>query len=415
MSVKVTDRPLDLAPPLLQRMAPLALLLMLLLAVVVPWFYSELQAANRRGEAEVWAQQLAHRWSQRAALAPELWAYQWDLLQRDAAPLVGEGASLSLSVPWRAEIFQLGTDTARAPLAVQPILLDGIKIGEISVSLPVWRISTPRSLLTLCLIVGLTLGALTLLLPYRTAREGDARSAELWRALSESHRALERRVEARTSELERLSERLLYIQEEERARISRDLHDELGQLLTGLRLQLSARSINDVQRGFALETVDLSIERVREIAHDLCPPALEQLGLASALQSLAEKWASQNQIKLSLSLDDLDRCPYPHRLAIFRLAQEGLTNITRHASAERAWVRLTRDEDALIFSLRDDGVGLKEAEGNSARGLGLVGAQARARRLGGRLALNHGREGGLELVLSLPLDEDLPPDSSRQG
>ena len=179
MSVKVTDRPLDLAPPLLQRMAPLALLLTLLLAAVIPWLYSELQAAKRRGEAEVWAQQLAHRWSQRAALAPELWAYQWDLLQRDAAPLVGEGASLSLSVPWRAEIFHLGTDRAHTPLAVQPVLLDDIKIGEISVSLPAWRNSTPRSLLTLCLIAGLTLGALTLLLPYRTAREGDARSAEL--------------------------------------------------------------------------------------------------------------------------------------------------------------------------------------------------------------------------------------------
>jgi signal transduction histidine kinase len=224
---------------------------------------------------------------------------------------------------------------------------------------------------------------------------------------------LYRKIEERTGELERLAARMVEQHEEERRRLSRELHDESAQVFAALKLQLGLvrESVPEGQRpglDRATELVGSGIRSIRNVARDLRPSLLDDLGLVPALRALADDFQRQTGIKARLAAPDpLPELSDEAELALFRSMQEGLSNVARHAGAESVTVTLTATEGEMALRVCDDGRGLGDPEsGDSGRlrsGTGLVGMRERVYALGGTLRMAKIDEGGSELEVRLPL------------
>jgi two-component system, NarL family, sensor histidine kinase UhpB len=203
---------------------------------------------------------------------------------------------------------------------------------------------------------------------------------------------LERRESAR---------RALAAQESERRRLSRELHDEVGQALTGVLLELeSATEAGSSQVVEAREGVRASLEEVREIARRLRPVALDDLGLAAALRGLTVQVARSARVDVERTVESpLPDLSDEEELVVYRVAQEALTNAARHARAGRVELRLGWREGALELLVRDDGCGFDPAR--TADGAGIRGMRERAVLVGGELWLEASPRWGTEVRLRL--------------
>jgi PAS domain S-box-containing protein len=209
--------------------------------------------------------------------------------------------------------------------------------------------------------------------------------------------------------LRQLAHRLDQVREEELTRISREIHDELGHALTALRLDLAwlvpklQRNREPVRQkaGQILDLVDDTIDSVRRIAGRLRPPALEDLGLAAAIDGLLERLSDQTgvEVELRASAEDV---PAAARRALYRIVQEALTNVARHARASRVHVRLERTAGGLVLEVIDDGVGIGPGVLDNPGSLGIVGMRERATILGGSFQVQAGPEGGTTIRVTLP-------------
>ena len=199
--------------------------------------------------------------------------------------------------------------------------------------------------------------------------------------------------------------RALAAQEEERRRVARELHDEVGQTLTGVVLQLQALAGQAPpelreQVVTAQESARAGVEDMRDIARGLRPEALDELGLRPALVSLAAAFADRTGLRVRRRLGgDLPALPRETELVIYRVAQESLTNVARHAEARGVEVLLERCDGAVILRVRDDGRGL---DGAASAGEGIRGMTERAMLVGGRLAIAPVAAGGTEVRLEVP-------------
>ncbi len=417
--------PPQLAPRLSRLMTPLALLALLTTGLALPALYSRALLNEREAEARGSAQGLALRYGRLAAQDESLWAYAYSDLALEARPLTSAGALVQLDTPRRPAAFVAHPKRptgepptpAHSPLAYGGALVRarGEVVGRVSVWLPAEDISAlQRRLWLIAALVALATAWGTLKIPTRAARRADAEIRSLWEALVALNATLEARVEERTRELARLSNRLMQAQEEERARVSRDLHDDLGQSLTALRLQLTTLQLTAPAPLLSelIEGVDQSIEQVRALAYDLRPPELDALGLSHALRRHLERRAAAAGLTLTLC-DELAAPPLPLDEAevVFRVAQEALTNVIRHAHATRVEVRLWRSAaDDLCLEVVDDGAGVEPPSDTPHRalggGLGLLGAAERARERGGQLTTARRTPthplGGFSLRLTLP-------------
>ncbi|GHB54485.1 histidine kinase [Flexivirga endophytica] len=208
------------------------------------------------------------------------------------------------------------------------------------------------------------------------------------------------------SERGRSAARALSAQESERRRIAQELHDEIGQTLTAVLLDLKrvsdhaprqvASELREVQ-----ETTRSSLDEIRRIAHRLRPGVLTELGVRSALRVLASDTAERAALQVDYTCDpDLPELDAETELVVYRVAQEALTNITRHARAERVMVSLDRAPHRLELLVRDDGVGMAGAD----EGAGLQGMRERALLIGARLTLDTPPSGrGTDIRLDIPL------------
>jgi two-component system, NarL family, sensor histidine kinase UhpB len=208
---------------------------------------------------------------------------------------------------------------------------------------------------------------------------------------------LERRNSAR---------RALLVQEGERRRIARELHDEVGQTLTGVMLQVEglAGTIPEQYReqlDELRETARQGTEEVRRIVRQLRPEALEDLGLRSALAALTTAFGEQARIKVVRRLDDGPPLSEEHELVIYRIAQEALTNVVRHADASEVEVRLQRTEEQVVLTVRDDGRGLPADAAASAHG--ILGMRERAMLIGADVTITSPPSGGTEVRLAIPV------------
>jgi len=206
-------------------------------------------------------------------------------------------------------------------------------------------------------------------------------------------------LEVREKELEALNERLRAVREEERARLSREVHDELGQLLTGCKLDLRwvQRHLRDrpaEELGGRLDglsgLLERAIGRVQEIALELRPSALDSLGIAAAIRDEARRFRDRSGIAVELYVDDVSPTD-DAATTLFRVFQELLTNVARHAAASSIRVELTREEDAIVLVVADDGRGISATAMHGPSSLGLVGVRERVGSLGGRFTIRRAK------------------------
>ncbi|WP_406441928.1 HAMP domain-containing sensor histidine kinase [Streptomyces sp. NBC_01613] len=198
--------------------------------------------------------------------------------------------------------------------------------------------------------------------------------------------------------------RALSAQERERQRIARELHDEVGQTLTAVLLQLKRvadRAPEELREevGQAQEATRAGLDEIRRIARRLRPGVLEELGLVSALRSLAAEFTTHGLTVRHHVPGDLPPLTEESELVVYRVAQEGLTNTARHAGAHRAEVRLRPVADGVELLVRDDGKGL----GTAMEGAGIRGMRERALLIGADLALEPGPEQGTDVRLRIPV------------
>ena len=223
---------------------------------------------------------------------------------------------------------------------------------------------------------------------------------------------LNRELEHSHERLRALSRRLLEVQEEERARLARDLHDDIGQALTALKIQLeSLARVSGAEARRVRECVDTTrhaLERVRQLSLSLRPLQLDDLGLVAALRSYLDR-----QSGIGGLAPHFDAAEAPHDVApevetaCFRVAQEAINNVLRHARARNLWLRLFTAGGRLALSVRDDGLGfdLEAARRRGAAGasLGLVGMEERVALAGGTLELRSAAGQGTVLLATFPL------------
>ncbi|HYE85237.1 MAG TPA: GAF domain-containing protein [Vicinamibacterales bacterium] len=210
-----------------------------------------------------------------------------------------------------------------------------------------------------------------------------------------------------------LSRRLLHAQEEERRRLAVELHDELGQVLTAVKINLeSLARAKGPAPTFAtmtqtIQSVDEALLRVRDMALDLRPSVLDDLGLAAAIRWYADRFARGAPIETNLSIDALPPLEPGLQTACFRVTQEALTNVERHARARRVWIDLHVLDGALELSIRDDGIGFDVAAARaraiSGGSVGLLGMQERVSLLGGEYDVVQMAGGGTEIRARFPL------------
>jgi len=221
---------------------------------------------------------------------------------------------------------------------------------------------------------------------------------------------LERLVDSRTAELRRLSGRLMTMQDEERRRIAREIHDGLGQELAAAKMILDGIIAKDpaptVQRASieASQLVDRAIQQVRSISHLLHPPLLDEVGLVSALRWFLEGLSERSGIEIRLEVEpaDVGRLKSEVETAIFRIVQEALTNMFRHSGARNGIVRLIEKQGNIVVTIRDDGKGIEEEVIQlrpESVGIGIGGMRQRVTELGGSLRLANANPGTVVEVI----------------
>ena len=214
-------------------------------------------------------------------------------------------------------------------------------------------------------------------------------------------------LQATTQQMKDLSRRLVAIQEAERRNVARELHDEIGQMLTGLNLMLEAGGTFShaalLARLHEAQTLvtDLTT-RVRRLSLDLRPSMLDDFGLSAALAWLVKEVSKTSGIEVTSSIDEaVDQLPDAHRTCIYRLVQEALTNVARHSGARSVQITVRADENTVIGAVTDDGSGF-DVGSIRRTGLGLLGMEERVRELGGTLRIQSNPGRGTRVELRLP-------------
>jgi PAS domain S-box-containing protein len=222
---------------------------------------------------------------------------------------------------------------------------------------------------------------------------------------------LERRLKTSHKQLRRISANLESVREEERKQVAREVHDELGQTLTALKIDLSwlAKRLPEEQELLHQKTqamntlVDEAIQTVKRVITELRPGILDDLGLEAAIEWQAQEFEKLTEIKCELSTGsnevalDTDRS-----IAVFRIFQEALTNVARHASATKVKARLGEEQGKIVLKIRDNGSGIGKNQLYNPKAFGLIGMRERARLSGGLLKIKGVAGKGTTVTLIIP-------------
>lgn len=255
----------------------------------------------------------------------------------------------------------------------------------------------------------------------REARRRAAEAEVARQELQNANESLEIRVRQRTAELERerrevedLSSQLLQAQDEERRRISRELHDSTGQLLAALTINLAR--LKSEQKGSnpgasaliddTTSMVDEMARQLRTMSYLLHPPMLDEVGLLSAVKWYVEGFSTRSSVEVTMDCPDLGRLPAELEITLFRLIQESLTNIHRHSESKTAFIRLCRSDMSVTLEVIDQGKGISPAQTGSGAlakcGVGIPGMKERVRRFGGTFNISSSSS-GTGVKASLPI------------
>ena len=248
---------------------------------------------------------------------------------------------------------------------------------------------------------------------YMVIHDEDGRIAGhfgIQRDVTDKHLAIERERISR-EQLRALASRLQRVREEERTEVSREIHDELGQALTGLKLDVAwmkSRLPRDhemmEQCTSVIQRIDQTLTAVRRIATSLRPSVLDQLGLAAALEWQGQEFRTRTGIEVAMEISTTSS-PIPDDLgsSAFRILQESLTNVARHARATHVTIRLEQTDTRLTLEVSDNGIGASPGYSDGTKSLGVIGMRERALACGGEFSIGRRAEGGTTVLLSVPL------------
>lgn len=225
-------------------------------------------------------------------------------------------------------------------------------------------------------------------------------------------------------QLSELSDHLESAKEEERERIARDVHDELGGTLAVIKIEtalLTAKLPSEFQelhaKARAIENMlDQAMNTVSRVARELRPGILKEFGLSAAIECQADDFTQRTGIVCRAHCDEDEGAIDPHvSLALFRIFQEALTNVAKHAQATRVTVNLRRKRHHVILEIRDNGKGISQADLNKPKSFGLRGIRERINHLNGEFTLGAAEQGGCLIILSVPVARrNLPTPASEQ-
>jgi signal transduction histidine kinase len=215
-------------------------------------------------------------------------------------------------------------------------------------------------------------------------------------------------------ELQHLSANLLTAQDGERRRIARELHDGIGQYLAAMKMSLDVAFSEDARLDSepgplhdCRELLDRSTREIRTMSHLLHPPLLEEMGLASAVPWYVEGFMERSGVKVDLDMPDLShRLPQPVEMVLFRVVQEGLTNVHRHSGSKVAGISLQVNPEDVVLTVKDEGKGLGlVADDLGKTGVGIAGMRERVRELGGKFEIGSASR-GTKITVTLPLEKE---------
>ena len=443
-------RRLAVGRTLRDRLVPIAALVFAFVALSAPLAMFALRLHGLRFVARTTARSVAELIAREAQERPALWKYdtlklvdhvrayriQADVVDvvvvdRDGEPIGVGGADAS------GEPSGAAATAGAALWEPAAIVLDNERVGEVWVG--VSTAGARQSALLLLLpftALGLVLAGLLYAVPMRSMAEAEKRIVALVRELDGSRRALaelnqglEAQVAERSGELVRanaelvakeerlreLSARAIALSESERRAIARELHDSVGQALTAVRLHLTllgtmakdgSEKAGERRAAVLEQTIgmtDETLEEVRRAVMRLGPAILDEIGLAEALERTCDDFAERTGLAVERDID-AGGAPLSHGLegALYRIAQEALTNVARHAEASAVSVELGAEGDAIRLVVEDDGKGFVPGSAETSRGNGLSGMRERAELSGGSLVVTSAPGRGARLVVTLP-------------
>ncbi|MCW7536663.1 sensor histidine kinase [Aquabacterium sp. A7-Y] len=266
-------------------------------------------------------------------------------------------------------------------------------------------------------LLSIAFGMFLLILLFQTYRVQLEDEQLMAHRLQEERDRLERAVRDRTRELSELATHLQHMAEQEKARLARELHDELGAILTAskmdvgmlLRRQLEPKpaAIESLKR--LQETLERGVQLKRRVIEGLVPTTLRNLGLSAALEALADEVEATAGIRIERRLPDELVCDGDRSIAVYRIVQEALTNVQKHARAKRVELEIALKDEILRMRLADDGVGISTAGMRKLKSHGLRGIKHRVDAFHGRFHIGPCPQGGTELRVEIPM-KDIPDE-----
>jgi signal transduction histidine kinase len=263
---------------------------------------------------------------------------------------------------------------------------------------------------------------------YQLVRRSFANRAQVEHALQSANENLESQVQQRTEQLSVLSRHLISISEEEKVRLSRELHDEMGANLTSISMDIAAvtQQLNKTDPELAAQlkraraTLVETVEMKRRIVENLRPSLLDNLGLCAAIESYCNEFSRLAQVRCDCDVGEDIESAARHSgdlsIALFRIVQESLTNIRKYAKASRVSVTLNRSQDGLMLRIIDDGIGIASNTIVKPMSHGLLGMRERALLLGGTLTIRRGRnDAGTCIEVAIPLRAREAPGEERRA
>ncbi|HEY3444796.1 MAG TPA: sensor histidine kinase [Myxococcales bacterium] len=394
-----------------RRMLPLAALCALVVAAAPPLAYWAVARQKLEAQALSHAAGLAAAMRGLVARQPTLWRFDADKVWQAAAPHRGQADVGEVRLTdCEGRTLLAGDGPGRGagggPVGWAPILSGGEAVAFVAVRMDPSAERGAALLIALFSgLLGLAMGVVLFRFPTRVVREqaGElsgsmARLRGAEQALTESNRELAARAR-------HLSERVVGIQEEERRRIARDLHDSVGQTLTALQLELALARKETAAPGLhlddALRCSEEAVGEVRRVVHDLRPPELSTAKLAEILRAYAERFEVRTGTAASFRAVGDAEPSEEVATCLLRVLQEALTNVARHASAKEVGILLELGAEQALLEISDDGRGFDAAAPKA--GNGLRGIRERCAFLGGTVEVVSQPDDGTRLLVKLPL------------
>lgn len=417
----------EVAAPLQRRLSPLVVALSSLLAVGAPVAHHVVGARELRADCVSIAARAGEELAHEAQERPKLWRYDAIKIIDHLRSYRAQSTMAALQV-FDTHAFAAGAAPPRGALlwCSRSVRVRGEDVGTVWVAMHLRTLrAASAGLLAVFTTLAIALGWLVYALSMRTARGAasriDSLVSDLERSrarLAELNAGLEQDVAARTQELDEAyaelrttAARAVTLQENERRAIGRDLHDSVGQALTAIRIHAQLASelaphTDDaaLQRDVLLKvcaTTDAALEELRRALARLGPAVLDEVGLEAALNRAIDAFAEQTGCRVDRALAVAPGLEPAVEVAIYRIAQEALTNIARHAGASRVSVRSSFTDTVMSLVIEDDGKGMDKSARSPGRG--VHGMRERAALLRGSFAIGAGADGrGTRIELQLP-------------